>query len=242
MSGGGATRGIRATAGGRTDMGGSCRHPLPGRSRNEERGIELTLVAWDALVFFTHLDNSVSDITLEEARGILRGRIRNWSRLGGPDKRIIPVFRHQTVEGKLSGVGYMTRLLVFDDPDVEYTSDAIFFLSSAPLEAYVEETPWTFAVSGRSSLRKRDVRMLALDGVEPGREEIGSGRYPLFRPLYLVTRKNPPQRIRRFLDWITGPQGQEVISSCDTVTLEEGRRLEELYRHWPPERGLLRNH
>ncbi len=239
ITGGGATRGIRATAGGASDLGGTCRHSLPSQFP-EEQGAVLTHVAWDALVLFTHPDNPVQGITLEQARDVLLGRVTSWDDLGGPAEEIIPVLRRQTVEGKLSGVGYMARLLLFGDPNMDYTEDALFFPSSGPVEECVETTPWAFAVTGVSSAKKRDVRILTLDGVAPTKENIASGRYPLFRPLYLVTKGNPSGRGKDFIDWIKSDDGQAVLSRAGTVNLQQGAALAEKYPHWPTDGSVVR--
>jgi phosphate transport system substrate-binding protein len=241
VTGGGATRGIRATAGGLSDIGGTCRCCLPDSS-DQEDGALLTHVGWDALVFFTHRDSSVKTITLDQAKAVLLGGISNWSELGGPDERIIRIFRRQTREGKLSGVGYMTRLLVFGDPEIDFTTDALFERSSDPVERFVERTEHSFAVTGVSSARKRDVHILELDGIAPSKENIANGTYKLFRPLYLVTRGEPTGPVKDFLDWIVGPEGQAVLSAAGTVNRREGKALEPLFRHWPGKPGLVRNH
>ena len=197
VTGGGATRGIRATVGGTSDLGGTCRQTLPAE-HPEEEGAKLTIVGWDALVFFTHRKNSVDGLTMVQAKDILKGKIVNWKELGGDDEPIVPVFRQQTVAGKLSGVGYMTRLLLFENPKEGYTTDAIFFMSSGPVEEYVLSTPYSIAVTGFASAAKLDVKRLALGGVEPTRETIASGDYPLFRPLYLVTNGEPTGPAKEF--------------------------------------------
>ena len=171
------------------------------------------------------------------------GKIRNWNELGGPDETIVPVFRQQTVSGKLSGVGHMTRLLLFENADVEYTSEAIFFVSSGPVEDYVAATPFSIAVTGVSSAAKiePEVQILALDGVEPTVENIASGAYPLFRPLYLVTKGEPTGPIKDFVDWMLGEQGQATLSGRDVVNLKEGAKLVDLYHHWP-DKSVLRDY
>ena len=65
VSGGGATRGSRASAGGVADISGTSRHCLPKQFPDKEKGAVLTHVAWDALVFFTHPTNKVDSITIE---------------------------------------------------------------------------------------------------------------------------------------------------------------------------------
>lgn len=242
VTGGGATRGIRATAGGLADIGGSCRHCLPGLFPDEEKGAVLTHVAWDALVFFTHPGNQVGNLSEDQARGVLLGSVSNWKELGGDDARIIRSFRRQTVQGKLSGVGYMTRLMLFDDTQVDYTDDAIFHTSSGPLEEFVETTPYSFGVTGISSARKRNVKRLAFEGVAPTKENIASGAYRLFRPLYLVTKGEPRGPTRDFLDWILSDAGQAELSRAGTVNLAEGAALKAKFRHWPDDTGIIRNY
>ena len=241
VTGGGATRGIRAAAGGTSDVGGTCRHALPDRFPDEEADAVLTHVAWDALVFLTHSSNPVTGISTMEAREILLGNIKNWKEVGGPDAPILPVFRQQTVSGKTSGVGYMTRLLLFGDPNIDYTGDAIFFASSGPVEEYVETTPFAFAVTGVSSARRRAAKMLALDGIQPDPSGIASGEYPLFRPLYLATNGPPSGASKDFVDWILGPEGQAVMERVGTVNLRQGAGLADRYEHWP-EIGVVTAH
>jgi len=240
VTGGGATRGIRATVGGGSDIGGSCRHCLPGDS-TEEVGAIMTHVGWDALVFCTHKSNRVEGLTEEQAKGILDGSIINWMCVGGIDARILPVFRLQTKDGRFSGVGYMTRLLLFKDRFHSYTDKALFKRSSRPIEEFVEQTESAFAVTGVSSAKKRNVNILKFEGVEPTPENIASGTYRLFRPLYLVTKGEPTGETKRFLDWIVGPDGQAVLKEEGTVTLKQGVALKDLFKHWPEDRKSIRN-
>ena len=242
VTGGGATRGIRATASGSSDIGGTCRHCLP-KNVTAERDAVMTLVAWDALVFCTHPDNPVNSITEDEACRILTDKMTNWKDIaGGDDANIVPAFREQTKDGKLSGVGYMTRLLLFDNIDQEYTRKAIFHRSSGPIEKFVEATPYSFAVTGVSSANKRRVKVLQLNGVTPGVKEIASGDYPLYRPLYLVTKGTPSGAAGEFIDWILGPEGQAVLKEAGTVNLKDGAKLKREYKHWPADTGRIWNY
>ena len=107
LSGGGATKGIRAAAGKTANLGGTCRPALPDRFTEEEKDARLTIVAWDALVFITHNDNPIDSLTLEQGKDIMLGKITNWKEVGGDDADIIVGYRDQAGAGKYSGVGYM---------------------------------------------------------------------------------------------------------------------------------------
>lgn len=239
LTGGGATKGVRSAAGGTSDLGGSCRMALP--EYDEESNVLATHVAWDALVFITHKDNPVEGITTQQAKDIILGDITNWKEVGGPDEAIIPVFREQTASGKLSGVGHMTRVLLFNDPEKDFLETAIFKKSSGPVEEFVTETPYTFAVTGISSAKKRDIKIMTLDGVESSKENIGSGAYPLYRPLFILTKGEPTGMVLDFMDWILGDDGQKLISEQGTVNLKEGEGLKEKFTAWH-DTDIIRNY
>ncbi len=232
LVGGGATLGIRATVAGDADIGGTCRPSLPNIFPEQERGGYLTQVAWDAICFITHPSNPVDGITSQQARDILTGKITNWKQVGGPDRPIVVIYRIQTEIGKFSGVGYMTRRFLFDDPYIEFTEKALYFRDSGLVEKNVENIPWTFAPDGVSSARRRDVKIMTLDGIPCTKENVANGIYPFFRPLYLITRGKPTGELKKFLDWILSDEGQAVISSVGTVTLKEGRGLKEKFKFW----------
>ena len=71
---------------------------------------------------------------------------------------------------------------------------------------------------------------IAINGVKPTVENIGSGKYLLFRPLYLVTAKRMKPEVRDFIKFVKSPVGQEVIASQGTVTLRQGAKLWGKYR------------
>jgi phosphate transport system substrate-binding protein len=233
VMGGGATLGIRSVAADESDIGGSCRPALPDRFA-EEKNVRMVLIGWDALVFITHADNPVSSISLEQAKAVLLGKITNWKSLGGSDHNIIPVFRSQVPElgGKFSGVDYMTRLMLFNDPEIDYTNKAIFYNDSSEVEAAIVKLPYSFGVTGISSARKYDVKILKLNGIEPNVTNIKKGTYPLYRPLYLMVAPNLKPEVKAFIDWIRSDSGQAVLASQQTVTLKEGKALKAKFLYW----------
>jgi phosphate transport system substrate-binding protein len=60
---------------------------------------------------------------------------------------------------------------------------------------------------------------LAIDGVEPTPENIQSGAYPFTVPLVAVTARPLSAQSQRLLDWISGPEGQELLERVGYVPL-----------------------
>jgi len=220
VQGGGATRGIREVATMSADIGGSCRRRI--FSAEEERGTTQVPVAWDALVVITHKNNPVKDISLENLRKVYLGEITNWRQLGGKDAPIELFAR----KGKISGVGRTTRKLLFNDYEQEFAATRIF-KSSGPLEKELVGNPNALAISGISSVRKRDVKILKLDGKSPSYKNVKSGNYLLYRPLYLVYNENSPHAdvVKDFIRYADTEEGRKVIRSNGTVPYLEALNL-----------------
>jgi phosphate transport system substrate-binding protein len=229
LSGGGASKGIRAASAGTTDIGGTCRHWLKDVNNEinpQEQDAELVQVAWDALVVIVYPDNEVDDISIEQLKQIYDGKISKWSELGGADRPIGIIAR----AGKTSGVGYMFRQLVFHDPEYRIKARALRVKSSGPLEKKVEKIKTAIAIDGISSAKKRKVKFLSLDGVVPTKENITAGKYPLFRPLYLAINKSKASaETKKFIEYALSPQGQAIIAEQGTVNLQEGKALKAMW-------------
>lgn len=212
LEGGGAAKGIRRVSNKEVDLGGTCRPKLPGHP--EELTTQLNPVAWDALSVIVHKDNPVDNITLDQLKGVLEGRITNWKDLGGPDRPLELNAR----KSKNSGVGRTLRELAFGDLDKKFVAHT-FHKSSGPLEKAIVASPNGIGVTGISSARKRDVKVLKLDGIEPNYENIRTGAYKLYRPLYIAFNPNNPRHreIKKFIDFAHSRKGRAIIKEQGAV-------------------------
>ncbi len=226
LSGGGATLGIEAAGSGGADLGGTCRACLT-RLNEDKLGVRLVIVAWDALAVIVHPDNPVESITREQLRQVLQQKITNWKTLGGRDEKIVVVARRE----KTAGVDYSMRVMILGDPNFTFGRTAVLLGSSGPVEELVAGQPRAIAVTGVSSAQKRKLKVLAIDGHKPTSENIANGTYPYFRPLYLAY-KPENAGARRFVEWLIGDRGQQIVAAEGTVTLAEGAGLVSSYRHY----------
>ncbi len=232
MAGDGATKGIRLTSRGLSDVGGTCRHLLVDKNNDvvsEEANVDLIHVAWGGLVVIVHKNNKTSNLTLQQIKDVFSGKIKNWSEVGGDENEIKLVVR----ESEISGVGYMTRLLLLNDENVEYMNSALRIIrlqSSGPLEKNIEKNINAIGMTDISSAKKRDVKILSIDGIYPDKSNIAEGKYPFFRPLYLVINKKSDKKARDFINFVLSDDGQSVIYSAGTVNLKEGEALRKKWK------------
>ena len=220
VQGGGATKGIRDVSNGVADLGGACRYHLPGNEMEKSAGFEP--VAWDALAVIVHKNNAVEDISFGQVRKLYLGEITNWKQLGGKDAPINLYIR----KGKISGVGYTIRKLIFANPDQEFKAYKAL-KSSGPVEKAVEEDENAIAITGISSARLRNVKLMKLDGKEPNYDNIKNGSYALYRPLFITY--NPANQnlgqIKDFIEFAHSRTGRTIMKKNGVVPYLEALKL-----------------
>jgi phosphate transport system substrate-binding protein len=211
LEGGGATRGIRDTARLKIDMGGSCRMTLPETDKIE---LHATLhpVAWDALAIIVNKANKINSLTTQQVKDIYKGRITNWKQVGGKNAPIHLFTRN----GKISGVGYAIRQYLFKDSDEDFVSYRSV-RSSGPLEKATEKDPLAIGITGISSARKRNVKIIGFDGKTPTYDNVKNGQYGLYRPLYLVSSPVPSKKVEKFIEFAQSEEGKQIIRNNKTV-------------------------
>ena len=79
-------------------------------------------------------------------------------------------------------------------------------------------------MTGISSARKLKgiAKILKLDGKEPSYENIRTGQYLLYRPLYIVSNlqeKDP--EVKKFVTFVAGDEGKAIMRTVGTVPYED---------------------
>ncbi len=213
VRGGGSVVGIEDLRSGKVDFAASCRS----REKGDPNDVDFIQVAWDALVFIVHKSNPVRNMSLENARAIYAGRMTNWKELKGGDMAI-KLFVSRPRQG-LSGVEASTRQMILEGKNPAETPNTFVVASTGIVEQMVENTPEGFATTGFTSARKREVRMLKVDGVSPSVKNIVQGKYPLKRPLFILVPRQSKPAVTRFVDFALSKEGQTFIRSQGVVSL-----------------------
>ena len=213
VRGGGSAVGIEDLRSAKVDFAASCRS----RSAGDPEDVTFIQVAWDALVFIVHPSNPITSVSLDTVRSIYDGGTNNWQQLKGANAPI-KVFISRARQG-LSGVEASTNALVLKGREPVETQNTLFLASTAIVEQMVETTPEGFATTGYTSARKRQVKMLKVNGVAPTVGNIVQQHYPLKRPLYILLPKDPKPAARKFVDFVLSKEGQQYLRSLNVVSL-----------------------
>jgi ABC-type phosphate transport system substrate-binding protein len=102
-------------------------------------------------------------------------------------------------------------------------SDTMVIMNARLAETFMARQPGTMIqVTGGGSgvgiaAVKKDAKSPA---VTPSLETVRSGQYPISRYLYLYTRVKPSKEMKAFLDWATGPEGQDIVTKVGYFPVE----------------------
>ncbi len=180
---------------------------------------EYTQIGSEAFVFFVHKDNPIDSLTVEQIKGIYSGKITNWSEVGGKNEKIVPFQRNE-------GSGSQSMLIRFmeDTPIIEPDMQTVVGGMGGIIEEVADyknkstSIGFSFRFYVEGIIQNPDVKMIAIEGVAPTKENIKSGSYPIVAPVYAVTYKgNSNENVHELIDWILSDEGQYIIEETGYV-------------------------
>ncbi len=180
---------------------------------------EYTPIGAEAFVFFVHKDNPVGTLTEEQLRGIYSGEITNWSEVGGKDEDIAAFQRN---EG--SGSQSMLKRFMGEKPLMTPPTEQVTDMMSGIIEQVADyksrsnSIGFSFRYYVEGIIKNPDIKMIAINGIEPSAENIRNEVYPIITPVYAVTYKeNTNENVDRLLQWILSEEGQRIINETGYV-------------------------
>ena len=176
------------------------------------------LIAYDGIVIAVSkeiYEAGVTALTKDQVRRIYSGEIRNWKELGGPDEEILVAAREMG-----SGTRDTFNEDIMEDKKAETPGVSTVAGSNAEIKTALTGSNKAIGYLGFSYAEDGSVGVIALDGVEPTAESIKDGSYELARRLYFYTFGDASPGAQAFIDFMTGPDGQQVAEEYGFVPLE----------------------
>ncbi len=188
--------------------------------------LHLTPIGREAFVFFVNSKNPVTGLTVEQLQGIYTGAITNWKELGGKNQRIRPYQRAEN-SGSQSALLRLMEGLPLLEPEKEDRIAGMggIITQVASYRNHKNAIGFSFRFYSTQMVENDQIRLLALNGVEPTKETIRSGEYPIASNFYAVTAspigepapEETNEDLRALIDWILSEQGQEIIERTGYV-------------------------
>jgi len=207
VTGGGSSVGVQSIGKGTADIGMSSRD-LKAEERSRYPNLVVTTIANDGIAVIVHPTNTVPGLTLAQVREIYAGNVTNWKDVGGPDQVIVVIGRDSA-----SGTREFFSEKVMNQQN--YTRTQLEKNSNGAVQQTVLQTPGAVGYVGLGYLNNgvRAVPILVNgEPVMPSVATVVSNKYPISRPLIMITPGAPAGLAREYLDYILSPAGQKIIT------------------------------
>lgn len=187
-------------------------------SKKTETDIVYNIFATDALVIFTSTDNPVDSITKEQLVDIYEGKIKNWSKLEGENRRIKLYERSVNSAAQKAFEKYvLNQSKEVDWDEILNTADG-----EDDREEYIN-SPVSIGYCLKSQFdityaKDNTIKLLKIDNLLPTEENILNGSYPLWVSYHYVYKLADKSSIGgQFADWIQTSEGEKCIRSVGLI-------------------------
>ena len=205
----GSGAGIAGAGDGTLDIGLSSRAL---KAEEMESGLTAATFALDGIAVIVNGENTVTDLTLEQIKGLATGEIANWSEVGGPDAPVVLIGREA---GSGTRDGFESIVDVKDACAYEQE-----LTSTGAVIAGVAANPNAFGYASLSAVDET-VKAVTVEGVAAGEATVLDGTYKIQRPFVFVTKADaaPSAAVQAFLDFAAGDAAKELIAGAGAVPL-----------------------
>ncbi|MFI1062817.1 phosphate ABC transporter substrate-binding protein [Streptomyces spororaveus] len=165
-------------------------------------------------------DGGVKNLTKEQVKGLFEGKITNWSQVGGPD---LQVFVYDKEPGR--GTREVLDKFVYgkEKPPVPPQSDN-YAVVGGNLETRnkLKSTKGSIAPLSTGFIEGHDdLVAVSLEGVAPTLENVASSKYPMTRPLFVITDGQPQGAVKEYIDYLLSPEGQKLLPVHGYLTRQQ---------------------
>lgn len=209
---GGSSRGIADARSGLAHVG------LVSRSlKSDEKDLMPHTIAMDGIGIIVHKSNSLVVLSDAQIKAIYQGQIKNWKEVGGKDLAI-------TVVNKAEGRSTLELFLLYTGlKNSEIKAQVVIGDNQQGIKSVAANPGAIGYVSiGAAEYEENNgtlIRLMALRGVAATVTNVKDGKFPLSRPLNLVTKGAPTGLVKRFVDFATSGAVNDLVEAQFFVPL-----------------------
>ena len=149
-----------------------------------------------------HPEVGVTDLTMDQLRGIFSGTITNWKDVGGADLPIVVINR---ASGSGTRATFEAAVFEGSEPPSDFTAQEQD--SSGTVAKMVKETPGAISYLA-FSYYDDDLLGLAVDGVQPTEDNVATNDWKIWAYEHMYTKAEPDAATRSFIDFMLGDEVQ----------------------------------
>jgi len=236
VTGGGSGTGIAALINGQIDIADASR-PMKDSEKDEaeKNGVEPVefRVAMDGIaVILNKNSHNITELTLEQIRGIYNGTYTKWSDVGGDSSDTIVLYGRQPNSGTY--VFFQEHVLDTEHGGKDYSESMQQMNGNAQIVDSVIQDKNGIGYVGVSYAQNRENELTIVkvkkdensSAYEPTAANVASGDYPISRFLFQYTNGKPTGAVSDFIAYELSDEGQKVCEDVEYIPLPQEIREE----------------
>jgi phosphate transport system substrate-binding protein len=183
---------------------------------------ELIPIGKEAFVFFTHENNPVSSLTLDQVKAIYSGEITRWSQVGGTNVAI-EAFQRVEGSGSQTALQRLMGTIPLMTPKTELVVSGMggILNQTAQYRNQSNAIGFSFRYYAMQLVNVPGLKYLSINDVIPSKDSIRDGTYPITSNFYAIYLKdNTHPELQSFINWILSEEGQTLIERTGYVSLQ----------------------
>jgi phosphate transport system substrate-binding protein len=216
VNGGGSGVGLAALINGTTDIADASRSVSAkeiGQGRDRNVTIKATTIAKDGIAVIVNPKNPIKGLSMAQL-GKLYSGANTWREVGGENMKVVAGGRDSS-----SGTYVFFQGVVLSGR--RYRNDMLTLPSNNAIGQLVSQDQGAIGYVGlayaKEFVAKHKVRIVPINGVMASDETVASGKYPLWRPLYMYTNGRPAGAVGDFIKFAVSPAGQSIVEKVGYV-------------------------
>jgi phosphate binding protein len=215
VQGGGSGTGLKLVSDGTADIGNSdvlAETKLDAAKAKELVDHKVCAIGFAVVV---NKDVKVDNLTKDQIQKIFTGEITNWKQVGGDDTAINVINRT-----KSSGTRATFKDTIMGAKDEKEglgtTQD-----SNGAVEKSIASTKGSISYLALSALTsdeaKQNVKMLKIEGVDPTKDNITTGKYPFWSYEHMYTKGEAKDLAKTFIDYMGSDENKPLIEKLGYI-------------------------
>lgn len=201
---GGSSRGVADARQGVADIGLVSR-----KLKDSEKDLQAFTIAKDGVSVILHKENPVSKLSDQQVVEIYTKKVTNWKDVGGKDAPITVVNK---AEGR-STLELFARYFKLEPKDIK--ADVVIGDNEQGIKTVAGNPNAIGYVSigsaEYSATHGGPIKLLPVKGVEASIANVASEKFPISRPLNLVTKTTPTGLQKDFIEFARSPKVQDIV-------------------------------
>lgn len=218
VQGGGSGTGLTQVSQGAVDIGNSDILAEEKLKADEAKALVDHKVVAEAFTVVVGKEVNVKSLTKAQLADIFSGKVTNWKDITGQDMPITVVHRPASSGTRATFINtILDKKKELENDKIGITQD-----SNGAVKTAIEKNKGSISYLGLGYLQdeaaKKVITAVAIDNVEPTKDNIASGKYPFWSWGHMYTKGEPTGLAKTFLDYITSADNKANVEKLGFVS------------------------